>query len=117
MSIIYFLFIVLLVSQQVKKMRWHPLIINGSLYTIVDVIPEEDLNAADSPYSHSVRKMKKLLQSFEEKVNISVPNYDDVHGKAILMAMGVKIGDQVMMNDEKVNYLLLLFSFSESACS
>ena len=70
----------------------------------IEVIPEEDLNEIDSPYSHSVRRMRKLLQSYEEKINISVPNYDDVHGKAILLAMGVKIGDQVMINDEKVSF-------------
>ena len=70
----------------------------------IEVIPEEDLNEIDSPYSHSVRRMRKLLQSYEEKINISVPNYDDVHGKAILLAMGVKIGDQVMINDEKVRF-------------
>lgn len=47
--------------------------------------------------------MRKLLQTYEEKENLSVPNYDDVHGKALLLAMGISIGDQVMINEEKVN--------------
>ena len=77
---------------------------------IVEVIPEEDVNDPDSAFSISVRRMRKLLQSYEEKVNVSVPNYDDVQGKALLLAMGISIGDQVVINEEKVtcNYDFLL---------
>ena len=79
---------------------------------IVEVIPEEDVNDPDSAFSISVRRMRKLLQSYEEKVNVSVPNYDDVQGKALLLAMGISIGDQVVINEEKVtcNYDFLLIA-------
>lgn len=59
------------------------------------MVPDEEVNDPDSAFSLSVRRMRKLLQSYEEKENISVPNYDDVHGKALLLAIGVAIGDQV----------------------
>lgn len=72
---------------------------------VPEMIPDEDVNEPDSAFSLSVRRMKKLLQSYEEKVNISVPNYDDVHGKALLLAMGISIGDQVMLNDDRVRVL------------
>ena len=73
---------------------------------IVEVIPEEDVNDPDSAFSISVRRMRKLLQSYEEKVNVSVPNYDDVQGKALLLAMGISIGDQVVINEEKVTLMI-----------
>jgi len=78
---------------------------------LVELIPEEDVNEPDSAHSLAVRRMRKLLQSYEEKENVSVPNYDDVHGKALLLAMGVAIGDQVMIDDERVCRLSELHTF------
>ncbi|XP_067945345.1 CAP-Gly domain-containing linker protein 4-like isoform X2 [Watersipora subatra] len=72
----------------------------------IGVIPEEDPNDPDSALSVSIRRLKKLLESYEEKINISVPNYDDVQGKALLLAMGISIGGQVLVNGEKEGRLM-----------
>lgn len=66
------------------------------------MIPEEDINGVDSDHSAAVRNMKKLLESYKEKTVESVPNYDDVHGKALLLAMGVSIGDPISIDSDKV---------------
>lgn len=66
------------------------------------MIPEDDVNDPDSAQCLTARKLRKLLNSYEEKINISIPNYDDIHGKALLLAMGIKIGDKVAYGEEKV---------------
>ena len=72
------------------------------LLDALEVIPEEDMNDPDSTQASTARKLRKLLVSYEEKIGLSVPNYDDVHGKALLLAMGIKISDQVAYGEDKV---------------
>lgn len=70
------------------------------------MIPETDVNDPDSADSLTARKLRRLVTSYEEKIYLSVPNYDDVHGKALLLAMAIKIGDQVSYGEDKVSHCI-----------
>ena len=74
------------------------------MFSIADCIPDPSNLDSDPDMPKTVNKLKKTLTEAETDSNKRPPpNYDLVPSKVTLQALGINIGDKVMVSGVKVS--------------
>lgn len=68
-----------------------------------DCVPEASNNEVDSDKGLLIQKVRKTLQeATPSSPNKPPPNYDLVHSKVTLQALGLQLGDKIVVSGIKV---------------
>ncbi|XP_025109929.1 CAP-Gly domain-containing linker protein 3-like isoform X2 [Pomacea canaliculata] len=72
----------------------------------IDCVPEASNNEVDSDKGLLIQKVRKTLQeATPSSPNKPPPNYDLVHSKVTLQALGLQLGDKIVVSGIKTGYL------------
>lgn len=79
--------------------------------TFTDCIPDPTALDCDPDMPKTVMKLKKTLQEAgSESEKRPPPNYDLVQSKVTLQALGINLGDKVVVGGIKVSILIEFFT-------
>ena len=80
-----------------------------SLCALTDCVPDPSSLNENTAMASLVIKLKKTLsEALPPSPRKPPPNYDLVHSKVTLQALGLTLGDQILVGGVKVNFISLI---------